>query len=501
MRLLFTALACLISVSLFGQLPNGSTAPNFTAVDIDGQEWNLYTLLDEGKTVILHFSATWCGPCWTYANDGILEDLYSTFGPNGTDDIMVFYLESDDWTTIADLNGTGSSTTGDWVSIINFPIIDNAANIFADYSNSYYPTIYTVCPDYTLVESGQTSFEGHIEAAFAPCDNAVNGAAPLMSYNGDTSACGGEAWTASTVVNNIGTDQITTMTLEVTLNGSAQPDVNWYGNLASGGSEVIDLGTYTETGNLDVTLVEVNGEDWEAHQDIDVVGSVESTTYVQVRIRTDNWPDNTGWSIENSNGTQIAGVAQGQYANQPNELIITDVALDLNECYLFTITDSFGDGLYASQWGYYSDGYAQIVSMYGDTELGIIFDYQGDSGIEFFELTQGIYPLADDIIINFGCIDPAACNYDPFAEFDDGSCTYPGCTDSTAINYDANAGCDDGACISSFGALDIIVPAYMYYSDTLEVNLMITGGEDVYGAYASLQYDTSLTFYAGWVVY
>ena len=294
-----------------------------------------------------------------------------------------------------------------------------------------------------------------------------------MTYNGEVTTCGGETWTASFLVNNIGIDQITTMTLEVTLNGSAQPNVNWYGNLAPGGSEVIDLGTYTETGNLDVTLVEVNGNEWDSHATIDIDGAEESTNSIQVRIKTDNWPENTGWSIENSNGTQIAGVAQGQYANQPNELIITDVALDLNECYLFTITDSFGDGLYASQWGYYSDGYAQIVSMYGDTELGIIFDYQGDSGIEFFELTQGIYPLADDIIINFGCIDPAACNYDPFAEFDDGSCTYPGCTDSTAINYDANAGCDDGSCISSFGALDIIVPAYMYYSDTLEVNLMI----------------------------
>ena len=386
--MLFAALT--LGLSALAQLPDGSTAPDFTATDIDGNEWNLYTLLDEGKTVILDFSATWCGPCWSYANDGILEDLYSTFGPNGTDDVMVFYLESDDTTTAADLNGTGSATTGDWVSITNFPIIDNAGNIFDDYSNAYYPTIYTVCPDYTLVESGQGTFEQHISAAFAPCDNSVNGAAPLMTYNGETSSCGGAAWSASTVINNIGSEAITNMVLSIELNGASQPDVEWNGSLENGGSEVIELGTYSETGTLDVTLVEVNGEDWEAHQTIDIVGSVESTTYVQVRIMTDNWPEETGWVIADSNGNDVAGSDVGGYTNQANTLIVEDVTLNLDECYTFTMIDTYGDGLYASQWGDYADGYAQIVKMDGEAELGFILDYQGSSGVEWAELVIGM---------------------------------------------------------------------------------------------------------------
>ena len=57
-----------------------------------------------------------------------------------------------------------------------------------------------------------------------------------------------------------------------------------------------------------------------------------------------------------------------------------------------------------------------------------------------------------------GCTDALACNFDPAATIDDGSClaldecgncggtATAGCTDSNACNYDASAGCDDGSC-------------------------------------------------------
>ena len=41
-----------------------------------------------------------------------------------------------------------------------------------------------------------------------------------------------------------------------------------------------------------------------------------------------------------------------------------------------------------------------------------------------------------------GCTSQDACNFDPNAEEDDGSCTYPGCTDTSAVNYDSSAGCE-----------------------------------------------------------
>ena len=46
-------------------------------------------------------------------------------------------------------------------------------------------------------------------------------------------------------------------------------------------------------------------------------------------------------------------------------------------------------------------------------------------------------------------MDSAACNYNPDATVDDGSCEFTscaGCTDETACNYDATATLDDGSC-------------------------------------------------------
>ena len=46
-----------------------------------------------------------------------------------------------------------------------------------------------------------------------------------------------------------------------------------------------------------------------------------------------------------------------------------------------------------------------------------------------------------------GCTDPLACNYDPLVTCDDGSCMLPdGCTNPLSCNYDPLANCDDGSC-------------------------------------------------------
>ena len=84
--------AAMISFGAFAQLPDGSIAPDFTATDIYGVEHNLYSYLDSGYQVILDFSATWCGPCWSYHTSGVFSDLNATYGPAGSNEIRIIKL-------------------------------------------------------------------------------------------------------------------------------------------------------------------------------------------------------------------------------------------------------------------------------------------------------------------------------------------------------------------------------------------------------------------------
>ena len=136
-KILLSALVCsaLFASNSHAQLADGSVAPDFTVTDINGTQHNLYSYLDQGYSVVMDVSATWCGPCWSYHQSGALEDLYVNHGPAGfpgvsantTDDVMVLWFEGDGSTTQADLEGTGGNTQGNWLAGTAFPIIDDAS--------------------------------------------------------------------------------------------------------------------------------------------------------------------------------------------------------------------------------------------------------------------------------------------------------------------------------------------------------------------------------------
>jgi hypothetical protein len=73
-------------------------------------------------------------------------------------------IEGDGTTTTEDLNGTGDNTTGDWVTGTLYPIIDSD-EITGTYAINYWPTMYTVCSDGTIQESGQVTADEHIAIA------------------------------------------------------------------------------------------------------------------------------------------------------------------------------------------------------------------------------------------------------------------------------------------------------------------------------------------------
>lgn len=332
MKKLLLILSWVVAINANAQLAPYSTAPDFTSTDLNGVSHNLQSYLDAGKTVIMDVSATWCGPCWNFHNAGILEDVYNTYGPAGTDEMMVFYVEGDATTTNADLNGTGTNTQGDWVSGTAYPILDDAA-IATAYAINYFPTIYIICPSGIVWECGQSpdgsaywTAEG-LHALIGDCPSATVDTDPtvLQCNTPATSACGVGATgsiTPQAFLMNLGaTSALTSATIKTYKNGTLVNTNNWTGNLATYASAWVTLSPVTVSATDVVTCRVENGDDLNADNNeapvnfiFTAIGSVVTSAPVIEGLTDSNFPAN-GWAISDvaNNGGNWYWNDQGQF--------------------------------------------------------------------------------------------------------------------------------------------------------------------------------------------
>ena len=153
-KTLLFILITLITSPLIAQLEDGTIAPDFTGLDLEGNTINLYDILAEGKAVIMDIGATWCLPCWEYHQTKALEEFTEIYGPEGSDEALVLFVEGDVATNLDDLQGTGQSTLGNWIEGTNYPILD-LGGIPALFDAFGLPTTYIVCPDRTVKVIGE----------------------------------------------------------------------------------------------------------------------------------------------------------------------------------------------------------------------------------------------------------------------------------------------------------------------------------------------------------
>ena len=414
--------SCLPSIS-----PGLTYAPDFTATDINGVEHNLYNLLDQGYQVILLFDATWNGPGWSYHEQGTLEELYNTYGPEGTDEIRVFLLEADDSTTDADLNGTGNATQGDWVTGTSYPIIDNASSIFDNYAGAYYPLLYTVCPNRLMSESGQASVEEHVDifqsnacgSATFPHDGALAG------YVGETTSCGDSSAFLEVILMNMGIAPLTSCTISASTDSVLVGSIDWSGNLATYECEqvLVTMAPVYETSEFtfEITSTDDNLEN-NAIPSITIERSTESSNMVRFTLNLDSYPGEVVWSVLNDMGDVVDSGGPYESGDVGAEYTY-DWTLDLG-CYTFVIEDAYGDGLNSSWYnGTGPDGAFSLDALWGEE----FFNLLSYSAPDQYSRIEFPFEVVDFNGIVTGCLDEAACNYLEFATVDDGSCEYWSC--------------------------------------------------------------------------
>lgn len=358
MKKLFFSLTLFAGLSANAQLPAGSLAPDFTLTDINGVTHNLYTYLDQGYTVFIDVSATWCGPCWNYHNTNALEDLWVSHGPAGgngvsantTDDVMVIFIEGDGTTTDAELHG-GAGSQGDWVTGVSHPIIDPAASIIDafnnDYAIGYFPTIYKICPNRIINEPGQQS-AANLYSGVADCPAPASDPTDVayLSYNGLGSICGPANYTPKVTIQNNGLTPLTDATVTIKEGTTVVSTGTYTGSLNTYQTAMVTCSVIANYsgGNLSVEVT-ATGENNVANNtsSTTVLGAVSVKNRILLDITTDGYASETSWKIKNSSNAVVPGTTDPTLANNTTYNFVYN--LTTLGCYTFSITDSYGDGI------------------------------------------------------------------------------------------------------------------------------------------------------------
>lgn len=332
MKKILLSLAVLVSVAANAQLAPYSMGPDFTATDINGNEHNLQTYLDEGKTVIMDVSATWCGPCWAFHQEHILQDVWEAYGPDGTNEMVVIWVEGDDATTNADILGTGSDTQGDWTEGVTYPIIDDAG-IADDYEIGYFPTIYAICPSGFVIEIGQANPETGDYWTAEEIYEEAGSICPLAESDIDASIwntnfpvsqpCGvgvaGSITPEVFFINN-GFDALTNLTFKTYVNGTLENTDNITGNYDSYETDWVTLSPVEVLGTDEVTVtVETTGDSNADNNEQTVpfnfmaIGGVVATTPLVNDLSSDDLTTD-GWAFVDvaNDGSWIGWFDQGE---------------------------------------------------------------------------------------------------------------------------------------------------------------------------------------------
>ena len=379
----------MVGQGAWAQLPDGSAAPDFSAVDLDGEAWGLSSLLDSGHTVVLNFGATWCFSCWAVEHEGALNTMHNTFGPEGSGDVTVLFMEFDDNATgQEDLAGAGTNTVGNWMESIEYPIIDSAGSIHAQFGGSNEPFVCLVCPDGLVTNVPVLDFDTVRDLSLSGCGNEVNAPAARVEQVGRRSSC--EDSTLATIdMTNLGADTLTAATFNLH-SGNDTTEVTWIGALPMNSVTTIELGSVPVPGLWNATLTSLNGEPRNFPCDVEVRGSIPTKTEIEVKLTTDHWPEETGWRLVDDAGVVLEEVEVGSLAGQQETTLTWDVELPSLGCYEMVLLDAVGDGLQAELYGNYPNGSLTISNIDAGEVTSLELTWEGGEEGAFFERVTGI---------------------------------------------------------------------------------------------------------------
>ena len=204
--------------------------------------------------------------------------------------------------------------------------------------------------------------------------------------------CSGEAKPEVLLTNN-GSNALTSVEMEVLVNGKPIKTVEWTGNLPTFGKTTVDLGEISfdleDENTLEVAIVNINGGLDEVPTndiaDYDFKAARQNVAKeMKLSIRTDANPQETTWKVTNLLTGEV--VLEGGPYEQANTMHTEILDITSDGCYDFTIYDAGGNGLVGGVYGLKAGG----TTLFSGGTFG------------FSESNEFSYEVTADVDENFG---------------------------------------------------------------------------------------------------
>ena len=377
-------------------LINKCNAQTWTASDMNGVSYDLSNYTN--KATLVDISAHWCGPCWSWHTGGVMEELYHDFGPDGTDEFMVFFIDGDAGSSVSLLNGA-SGSQGNWTTGTPYPLIgpnSQGSSVASNYTFAGYPTLFLHCGTGIAPEiqrNEKWTFWNEVLNCTLTSQY-QNDDATLLIHHGMKICPSGnepevEIYNASAYVN------LTSAQIELRdPSGTLMYTQQWQGNLVPAGRTMVTLnylittpGTWTAKVVLPngVTDTRPNGDE----ENIEVIAALTNIhTELTVNIVTDRYGSETTWSIGDGSVTYMNGGPYNDLSSNgttPQTPVVGTIPP--NTCVTFKIEDSYGDGICCS----YGNGSYTVTDALGNiVSQGGTFTTEEEIKFETGSFTVGI---------------------------------------------------------------------------------------------------------------
>ena len=304
----------------------------------------------------------------------------------------------------------------------------------------------------------------------------------LASVQGIASAGCASSISPEVLLQNFGSEPLTSATVHFSLDGGTANAIEWTGDLPAGGTAYFPLPSLAASdGDHDLSVwINTPNDGYALNDTLNTSFEVLTGSFVNMEIQLDVLPFGFSWSVENTdNGAVVmsgANYDNGTFAGD----FIAESQCATTGCYELTVNDLFGNGLHYPPGGWYTltdDGGNVLGSGTGNFGSGQTHAFCIDgSSVDPCEDANAndICDSEEDMIVTDvpGCTDASSCTYDDAANVDDGSCEYldalgecggdcpgdadgdnvcdnaeiPGCTDQSACNFAEDATEENGGC-------------------------------------------------------